>query len=219
MFFHNLGFILPSFQQFLLKRMLVLSHKMILIKNEAALLCITMQERAMGICSYNLVYNFTIQLIAYSYIAFAIKKFSFCGALFKRILGWERGISKRQFIEVVPLLVVFHLTFSKYKGVKMFLLMTLSKSKFFTRVALVSFVQHSCRSWSTRVALVSHLCRSCFTRIASVALVLHLCHSCRTRVPSVWHSCCKLNQIFTYYQFIYTRKSNQFIYRSIREAF
>ena len=28
-------------------------------------------------------------------ISFAIKKFSFCGALFKRILAWERGISKR----------------------------------------------------------------------------------------------------------------------------
>ena len=27
-------------------------------------------------------------------IAFAIKKFSFCGALFKRILAWKRGISK-----------------------------------------------------------------------------------------------------------------------------
>ena len=27
-------------------------------------------------------------------IAFAIKKFNFCGALFKRILAWKRGISK-----------------------------------------------------------------------------------------------------------------------------
>ena len=27
-------------------------------------------------------------------IAFAIKKFSFCGALFKRILAWKRDISK-----------------------------------------------------------------------------------------------------------------------------
>ena len=31
-------------------------------------------------------------------IAFAIKKFSFCGALFKRILAWKRDISKRQFL-------------------------------------------------------------------------------------------------------------------------
>ena len=28
-------------------------------------------------------------------IAFAIKKFSFCGALFKRILAWKRDISKK----------------------------------------------------------------------------------------------------------------------------
>ena len=27
--------------------------------------------------------------------AFAIKKFSFCRALFKRILAWKRGIPKR----------------------------------------------------------------------------------------------------------------------------
>ena len=27
-------------------------------------------------------------------IAFVIKKFSFCGALFKRILVWKQGISK-----------------------------------------------------------------------------------------------------------------------------
>ena len=28
-------------------------------------------------------------------IAFAIKKFSFCGALFKRILAWKRDISEK----------------------------------------------------------------------------------------------------------------------------
>ena len=42
----------------------------------------------MGICSYNLVDNFMIW-------PFAIKKFSFGKAIFKSILGWERGISKR----------------------------------------------------------------------------------------------------------------------------
>ena len=67
----------------------------------------------------------------------------------------------------------------------MFLLVPSSKSKFFTRVALVSFVQHSCRQCSTRVALVLH---SCLT-------VFHSCRSCRTRVASVAlvsHSCCKI---------------------------
>ena len=74
----------------------------------------------------------------------------------------------------------------------MFLLVPLSKSKFFTRVSLVS---HSRRSCSTRVALVSHSCCSRLTSVASVALVLHSCPSCRTGVTHVWHLCCKLDQI------------------------
>ena len=57
----------------------------------------------------------------------------------------------------------------------MFLHVSLSESKFFTRVALVSFVQHSCRSCFTCVAVLSHLSR--------------------TRVARVWRSCCKLYQI------------------------
>ena len=39
-----------------------------------------------GIYSYNLVRNFDI--------AFAITQFSFCGALFKCILAWERAFPK-----------------------------------------------------------------------------------------------------------------------------
>ena len=46
----------------------------------------------------------------------------------------------------------------------MLLLVPLSKSKFFTRVALVSLASYSCR-----------------TRVASVALVLHSRGLCRTR--------------------------------------
>ena len=67
--------------------MLVFSHKMVLIENEAALLCVTMRECARALQLQSSVQRFDI--------AFAIKKFSFCGALFKRILAWERGISKR----------------------------------------------------------------------------------------------------------------------------
>ena len=65
--------------------MLVFSHKMVLIENEAALLCVTMRERAIQLRS-------SVQLFD---IAFVIKKSSFCGALFKRILAWKQGISKR----------------------------------------------------------------------------------------------------------------------------
>ena len=64
--------------------MLVFSHKMVFIENEAALLCVTMQE--------HLQLQSSVQLFD---IAFTIKKFSFCGALFKCILTWKRDISKR----------------------------------------------------------------------------------------------------------------------------
>ena len=56
--------------------------------------------------------------------------------------------------EIVPLLVIFHLPYSKYWGVKIFLLVSLSKSKFFTQLALVLFVQHSCRQCRNHVAFV-----------------------------------------------------------------
>ena len=46
MFFQNLAFIFPSFEWFLLRRMLLVSHKVVFIKYEAVLLCVTMQERA-----------------------------------------------------------------------------------------------------------------------------------------------------------------------------
>ena len=45
-------------------------------------------------------------------------------------------------------------------------------------------------------SLVSHSCRSSSTLVVSVALVLHSCHSSRSRVACVWHSYCKLDQIF-----------------------
>ena len=57
----------------------------------------------------------------------------------------------------------------------MFLPVSLSKPKFFTRVALLLFVSHLCRD-----------------RVASVAIVLDSCRLYRTRVACVWHSCCKL---------------------------
>ena len=59
----------------------------------------------------------------------------------------------------------------------MFLLVSLSK--FFTRVALVSFVQCSCRTRVVRVALASH------SRLTFVALVSLESHSSRIRVARV----------------------------------
>ena len=53
---------------------------MIFIENEGALLQEHLQLRS------------SVQLFD---IAFAITKFSFCGALFKLILSWKRDLSKR----------------------------------------------------------------------------------------------------------------------------
>ena len=77
----------------------------------------------------------------------------------------------------------------------MFLPVSLSKSKFFTCVALVSFVQHSCLTRVVHVVIVSLITHSCLTRVTSVPLVLHSCCQCRTRVACAWHLCCKLDWI------------------------
>ena len=58
--------------------MLVFSHIMVFIENEAALLCVTMKERAMGIAA-SVIFD----------KAFTIVKPSFRGAFFKRVLSWE----------------------------------------------------------------------------------------------------------------------------------
>ena len=95
------------------------------------------------ICSYNSVYNFLIQLLP-------LPSFSFCGALFKRILACEQGISKgRPQNEIVPVLGIFHVPYSKYRGVKICFHSCRRQNQFF------SLVSHSCR---TRVARIWHSC-------------------------------------------------------------
>ena len=56
------------------------------MENEAALLCVTKRERARTFVA-------TIQCTTFD-VDFSIKKFSFFGALFKRILAWKRDIFK-----------------------------------------------------------------------------------------------------------------------------
>ena len=130
-----------------------------------------------GICSYNLVYKFLIQILPLKSSAFVVY---FSNAFWHGNEAFPEISSQN---EIVPLLVIFHLPYSKYRYVKIcfYEFVSLSKSKFFTRVV--------------RVALVWHSCRSCLTRVTLVLLVLHSCRSCRTRVARVWHSCCKLDQI------------------------
>ena len=122
-----------------------------------------------GICSYNLVYNFLMQLFPLKSLVFVVH---FLNAFWHGKETFPKSSSQN---EIVPLLIVFHLPYGKYKGVEMFLLVSLSKSKFFACVALVSVVQHSCRTRVVSVSLVSHSCRYCRTRVAFVS---HSCRSC-----------------------------------------
>ena len=120
-----------------------------------------------GICSYNLVYNFLIKFLLLKSLVFVE---DFLNAFCHRHKAFPKGSSQN---EIVPLLVVFHLPYSKYKGVK------------------ICF--YSYRYQNQNFSLESHLCCLCSTR---VSLVLHWCRQCRTRVARVWHSFCKLGQIF-----------------------
>ena len=140
--------------------------------------------------------NVQLQSSVYLFdISFAIKKFSFCGAIFKSILAWERGIelpkgsSQNQ---VVRLLVIFHLPYIKCMGVKICFYSCHYQNQNF------SLVLHSCRSCRNRAALASFIQHSCHACVALVSLVSH---SCCTRFARVWRSCCKLDQIV--YIFVY----------------
>ena len=193
MFFQNLAFILPSFQYFLLKRMLVFSHKMAFIN--------TVRNYAgtfTSICSFNIVYNFLIQLFPLKSLIFMVH---FLNAFWHGKETFPKSSSQN---EIVPLLIVIHLPYSKCKGLKICFYSCRYKIKIFhscrTSVVLVALLSHSCRQCSTRVAVVSHSCRSCLTR---VALVLHSCRSCHTRVARVWYSCCKLDYFMLFYSLFY----------------
>ena len=156
--------------------MLVFSHNIVFIESEIALLCVTMRERAR-------VFAATIQCIIFD-IAFAIKKFSFCGGLPNAFWhGHEAFPQVSSQNEIVHLLLILQLPYSKYRGVKICFCSCRYENQNF------SLVSHSCHSCSTHVTLVSHSCR---LRRTCVALVSHSCCSCLTRVALVLlvsHSC------------------------------
>ena len=155
-----------------------------------------------GICSYNLVYNFLIQLLPLKNSVFVVhfsNAFSYGNEAFAKVSSQN---------EIVPLLVIFHFSYCE----NMFLLVSLSKSKIFTCVALMSFVQYSCLTRVVRVTLVLHLCCTRVARASLVSLVSHLCCSCRTHVARVWLSCCKLDQIVDY-------MLNQMFLNQMRDVF
>ena len=95
--------------------------------------------------------------------------------------------------KIASLLVIFHLPYSKHRGVKICFHLCRYQNQIF------SLVSHSCRSCSTlwhssrwcrtSVVLVSLMPRSCLTCVARVTFVSHFFRSC-------CHSCCKLDKIF-----------------------
>ena len=99
-------------------------------------------------------------------IAFRTKKSTFCGVYFKCISTWKQdtqeGSSQN---EIFPLLVVFHLPYSKYKGVK------------------ICFHSYHCQNQN--FSLVSHSCRFCGTHVALESLVQHSCCICIALVSLV----------------------------------
>ena len=156
------------------------------MENEAALQCVTMRERArVSTYSYNFVYNFLIFLLLLKSSVFVAH---FLNVFWHGNESFSKGSSQN---EVVRLLVIFHLPYSKCRGVK----------NVFTQVIIKIKIFHSRYTRVFHVAVMLHLCCSCSTRVTRVSLALHSCHLCCTRVlfvSLVSHSCylcCKLNYI------------------------
>ena len=118
-----------------------------------------MRLRYQSICSYNLVYNFLIQLLPLKSSVFVVH---FSNAFWHGNEAFPKVSSQN---EIVPLLVIFHLPYSKYRGVKICFYLCRYQNQNF------SLVSHSRRSCSTRVSLVSFVQHSCCTCVALVSLV------------------------------------------------
>ena len=104
MYFQNMLFISCQTQFPRLQKMLV-SHKTIFHKNEAAQLCVT-TGTCKDICGYSLVYNFFIQLFPFKSYVFVA---DFSNAIQHVKESFPKGTSQ---IEIVPLHVIFHMTCS-----------------------------------------------------------------------------------------------------------
>ena len=108
-------------------------------------------------------YNFLMQLFPLKSLVFVVH---FLNAFWHGKETFPMSSSQN---EIVPLVIVFHLPYSKYKDVKMFLLVSLQNQNF---------------------SLVSHLCRSCSTHVAFVSLVQHSVCTCVALALLVLYSCC-----------------------------
>ena len=131
-------------------------------------------------------------------MSFAITKFCFSGALFKRILVWKQ-VFFQKLVSRMKLLLSLQFCTCHIASIgceNMFLLVLLVKSKFFTRVTLLlhllALVQHSCHTCIALMLLMSHLC---CTRVVHVALASNSCRLRCTRIAHVQQLCCKIDQI------------------------
>ena len=104
-----------------------------------------------GICSY----KFLIQLLPLKSSVFVVH---FSNAFWHGNEAFPKFSSQN---EIVPLLVIFHLPYSNYRGIKIC----------FTRVVIKIKMFHSCHTRVVCVALLSHSCHSCSTCVALVSLV------------------------------------------------
>ena len=166
--FTQLSIVLP-------KKMLVLSHKMVRIKNEAALLCVTMRERATAFAAAiqftTLPYSLqliAIQLLPLKSLVFVVH---FSMAFWHRNEPFPKGSSQKLFLSLQFFTCrIVNMRVQKYV---------------FTRAAIKIKPFHSCRTRVVRVALVSYSCRWCLNRVSSVALVSHSCGSCLALVLQI----------------------------------
>ena len=134
--------------------MLLVSHKIVFIENEAALLYVPMREHTEGFAAI-------IQLIAYMSSFFVVH---FSNAFQHGKKAFPKSSSFIQLIQGCE---------------NMFSLAQLSKSKFFhpcrNRVVRTGLVSHLCCTHVTNcLALIMH---SCCTPVALVLLALHSCRS------------------------------------------
>ena len=125
-----------------------------------------------AICSYNLMYNFLIQLLPLSSSVFVV----YFSNVFRHGNKTFPKVSSQN--EIFLLLITFHLPYSKYRGTKICFYLCRYQNQNF------SLFSHSCFSCLTRVAfvsLVSHLCRIRVARVALVSLVSGTCVVNQTR--------------------------------------
>ena len=145
--------------------MLLVSHKMVFIENEAGLLCVTMRERAKAFAATILCTTF--------WYSFCHHRVQFLWCTFQR----HFGMRTRHFQKVV-------LRMKLFPSLQSFIchIANIEVWKYvFTRVIIKIKIFHSCRARAVPVAFVSYFCRSCNTR---VRLVSHSCCSCLA--PVLW---------------------------------